>query len=38
TALLLQIDAAIKCMTNENAQHLMQQNIAGLGGKTLFIH
>ncbi|MDH2606378.1 DNA polymerase III subunit delta [Acinetobacter baumannii] len=38
SALLLQIDAAIKGMSNENAQHLMQQAIAELCGKTLFIH
>ena len=37
SALLLQIDAAIKGMSNENAEHLMQQAIAELCGKTLFI-
>ena len=33
STLLLQVDAAIKGMSNENAQHLMQQAIAELWGK-----
>ncbi|WP_130804331.1 DNA polymerase III subunit delta [Acinetobacter ihumii] len=36
--LLLQIDAAIKGMSNENPEHLIQQAIAELCGTSLFSH
>lgn len=36
-ALLLRIDASIKGMSNENPNHLIQQAIAELCGKTLFL-
>ncbi|MBJ9986795.1 DNA polymerase III subunit delta [Acinetobacter sp. S40] len=36
--LLLHIDAAIKGMSKENPEHLIQQGIAELCGKTLFPH
>ena len=36
--LLLRIDAAIKGLSKENPEHVIQQCIAELCGKTLFIN
>ena len=36
-SLLLKVDASIKGMSKENPEHLIQQGIAELCGKTLFL-